>query len=63
MAASGAGGMAAGSSTAAAYGAQSNTDHCSAKAGSNNPQRRYLEAFPIRADTALRLCYANFNAT
>jgi hypothetical protein len=57
--------MAAGgwSSTAAAYGAQSNAHQNSAKAGNNNPQRRYLEAFPIRADTALRLCRARFNAT
>jgi hypothetical protein len=60
MAASSAGGLVAGS--AAAYGAQSNADQNSAKAGSNNPQRRYLEAFPIRADTALRLCCATFNA-
>jgi hypothetical protein len=55
MAASSAGGMVAGPSTAAAYGTQSNANHSSAKAGSNNPQRRYLEAFPILADTALRL--------
>src|SRR5580693_7601099 len=61
MAASSAGGLVAGS--AAAYGAQSNADQNSAKAGSNNPQRRYPEAFPIRADTALPSSRAKLNAT
>src|SRR6202023_558286 len=61
MAASSAGGLAAGS--AAAYGAQSNADQPSAKAASKHPQRRYPEAFAIQADTALRLCRAKFNAT
>jgi hypothetical protein len=55
--------MAAGSSTAAAYGAQSNADQTTAKAGSKNPQRRILEAFPIQAEAALRLCPAKFSAT
>jgi hypothetical protein len=49
--------------TAAACGVQSNAEQTNAKAGTKNPQRRYLEAFPIQADAALRLRRAKFNAT
>jgi hypothetical protein len=65
MAAGVAGGLAASgwSWTAAAYGAQSSAEQTNAKAGSKNPQRRYLEALPIQVETALRLCRTKFNAT
>jgi hypothetical protein len=65
MAAGVAGGLAAGgwSWTAAAYGAQNSADPTSAKAGSKNPQRRYLKAFAIQTEAALRLCRAKSSAT
>jgi hypothetical protein len=49
--------------TAAAYGVQISADQTIAKAGSKNPQRRYLKSLPIPAETALRLCRAKFDAT
>jgi hypothetical protein len=48
--------------TAAAYGAHSSAQQANAKAASKNPQRRYLEALPIQAETALQLCCAKFSA-
>jgi hypothetical protein len=65
MAAGVAGGFVAGgwSWAAAAYGAQSSAKQTNAEAISENPQRRYLEAFPIQTETALRLCRATFSAT
>jgi hypothetical protein len=65
MAAGVAGGLVASgwSWTAAAYGAQSSAKQTNAKAISKNPQRRYLEAFLIQAETALRLCRAKLSAT
>jgi hypothetical protein len=63
MAAASAGGLAAGGrSWIAAYGAQRPADQMNAEASSKNPQRRYVEAFAIQPETALRLCRAKFNA-
>jgi hypothetical protein len=51
------------SCAAAAHGAQSSAKQTNAKAISKNPQRRYLEAFAIQAETALRVGRATFGAT